>query len=122
MKEAQHPSHVVNGRKIPNSEDNTISEDERSNQVVEDRTLLDFHEDGAKIEAKESNQEVEAPIKVYQQQKVLDGVTPTSIRKFQQLRSVPMYFKAYIFTTKLTFKPTSYEETTQHSRWKEVMK
>jgi hypothetical protein len=83
VKEAQHPSHIVNGGKVPNNEDNTTSEDERSNQIVEDRTLLDFHEDGAKNEAKESSQEVEALIKVYQGRKVLDGVAPTSIRKFQ---------------------------------------
>jgi hypothetical protein len=48
MKEAQHPSQVINGRKIPNNEDNTTSEDERSNQVAEDKTLLNFHEDGAR--------------------------------------------------------------------------
>ncbi len=65
MKEAQHPSHVVNGGKVPNSEDNTTSEDERSNQVAKYRTLLDFHEDDAKNEAKELSQEVEALIKVY---------------------------------------------------------
>jgi hypothetical protein len=66
MKEAQHPSQVINGRKIPNNEDNTNSEDERSNQVAEDKTLLNFHEDGAKNETKESSQEVEAPNNVYQ--------------------------------------------------------
>jgi hypothetical protein len=65
MKEAQHPSHVVDGGKVPNNEDNITSENERSNQVARDRTLLDFHEDGAKNEAKELNQEVEALIKVY---------------------------------------------------------
>jgi hypothetical protein len=53
-------------RKILNNEDNTTSEDERSNQVAENRTLLDFHESGAKNEVKESSQEVEARIKVYQ--------------------------------------------------------
>jgi hypothetical protein len=52
MKEAQHPSHIVNGGKVPNNEDNTISEDERSNQVAEDKTLLDFREDGAKMKLK----------------------------------------------------------------------
>ncbi len=65
MKEAQHPSHIVDGGKVPNSEDNTTSEDERSNQVAKDRTLPDFHEDDAKSEAEELNQEVEALIKVY---------------------------------------------------------
>lgn len=49
-------------------------------------------------ETKESNQEVEAPIKVYQWRKVLDGGVPTSIRKFQQLRNVPMYFKEHLYS------------------------
>ncbi len=49
-------------------------------------------------ETKESNQEVEAPIKVYQWQQVLDGGVPTSIRKFQQLRNVPMYFKEHLYS------------------------
>lgn len=122
IKEAQHLSHIVDGGKFSTNQDNTTSEDERSNQVVENRTLLDFHENGAKNEAKESSQEVEAWIKVYQQQKVLDGVAPSSIIKFQQLKSVPMYFKDYIFIAELTLKPTLYEETSQHPRWKEVMK
>jgi hypothetical protein len=55
VKETQHLSHIVNGGKVPNNENNTTSEDERSNQIVEDRTVLDFHEDGAKNEAKESS-------------------------------------------------------------------
>jgi hypothetical protein len=63
--EAQRPSHVVNGGKVPNSEDNTINEDERSNQVAKYRTLPDFHEDDAKNEVEELSQEVEALIKVY---------------------------------------------------------
>jgi hypothetical protein len=68
---------IVDGGKIFNNKN------ERSNQVAKDRTLLDFHEDDAKSEVEESSQEVEAPIKVYQWWKVLDGVAPTSNRKFQ---------------------------------------
>jgi hypothetical protein len=82
-KEAQHPIHIVDGGKVPNNENSITSENERSNQVAKDRTLLDFHEDDAKSEVEESSQEVEAPIKVYQWWKVLDGVAPTSNRKFQ---------------------------------------
>jgi hypothetical protein len=33
-----------------------------------------------------------------------------------------MYSKDYIFTTKLTPKPTSYEKVAQHPAWKEVIK
>lgn len=39
-KEAQHPIHIVDGGKVPNNENSITSENERSNQVAKDRTLL----------------------------------------------------------------------------------
>jgi hypothetical protein len=45
--------------------------------------LPNFHADDAESEAKESNQKVEAPIKVYQCWKILNNVAPTSIKKSQ---------------------------------------
>ncbi len=65
IEEAQHPSHVVDGGKVPNSENSIASENQRSNQVAKDRTLPNFHENDTKSEAEVSSKEVEAPIKVY---------------------------------------------------------